>query len=153
MLYIIVAALGGATIVISRIFSARLGSEIGLVESSFYNYFFGLTGSVLLGLSSGEIFKISAGLSAGSIPAWAYIGGLIGLCVVLLSNALTPKMSNLYMTLFVFLGQLASGLVIDFITLGQLPMGKIIGGLLVLTGLCYNLYLDQKSTANTPVQS
>lgn len=148
MLYIIVAALGGATIVLSRIFSARLGTEIGLVESSFFNYFFGLTGSILLGLSSGEIFKLSTGLFSGSIPAWAYIGGLIGLCVVLLSNALTPKMSNLYMTLFVFLGQLASGLVIDLISMGQLPTGKIVGGLLVLSGLCYNLYLDQKSTAS-----
>lgn len=147
MLYIIVAALGGATIVLSRIFSARLGSEIGLVESSFFNYFFGLTGSILLGLSSGEIFKISAGMSTGSIPGWAYMGGLIGLCVVLLSNALTPKMSNLYMTLFVFLGQLASGLVIDLVNLGQLPVSKIVGGLLVLAGLCYNLYLDQKSSS------
>lgn len=149
MLYIIVALLGGSSIVISRIFSARLGAEIGLVESSFFNYFFGLTGSILLGLSTGEIFQIASGISTGSIPLWAYLGGLIGLCVVLLSNALTPKMSNLYMTLFVFLGQLGSGLVIDFMRLGQLPIGKIIGGLLVLSGLCYNLYLDQKTSVKT----
>lgn len=149
MLYIIVALLGGSSIVISRIFSARLGAEIGLVESSFFNYFFGLTGSILLGLSTGEIFQIASGISTGSIPLWAYLGGLIGLCVVLLSNALTPKMSNLYMTLFVFLGQLGSGLVLDFMRLGQLPIGKIIGGLLVLSGLCYNLYLDQKTSMKT----
>lgn len=149
MLYIIVALLGGSSIVISRIFSARLGAEIGLVESSFFNYFFGLTGSILLGLSTGEIFQIASGISTGSIPLWAYLGGLIGLCVVLLSNALTPKMSNLYMTLFVFLGQLGSGLVLDFMRLGQLPIGKIIGGLLVLSGLCYNLYLDQKTSVKT----
>lgn len=146
MLFIVVAALGGASIVIARIFNARLGTEIGLIESSFFNYFFGLLGSIILGLSSGEIFNLATGISQGNIPLWAYLGGLIGLCVVLLSNALTPKMSNLYMTLFVFLGQLGTGLALDFMSTQTLSLGKMVGGLLVLTGLCYNLYLDQKTS-------
>ena len=48
------------------------------------------------------------------------------------------------MTLLIFIGQLFIGIIIDYFALNQLSIGKVIGGLLVLTGLTYNLLLDKK---------
>ena len=144
MIFALIAILGGASIVFARIFNAQLAGHIGLIEGSFFNYLTGLIGSLVLGFSTGEIFKVSQTLTSADVPLWAYGGGLIGLTVVLMSNAITPKMSNLYMTLFIFLGQVGSGLLIDWCLDGSWSLGKLLGGALVLSGLCFNLYLDQK---------
>jgi transporter family-2 protein len=53
-------------------------------------------------------------------------------------------MSAFYLTLFIFIGQLFVGIIIDYFTLKELSLGKIAGGLLVLFGLSYNLLLDKK---------
>lgn len=145
MIFVLIAIFGGAAIVFSRIFNAQLAAAVGLVEGSFYNYLTGLIGSLMLGFFTGEIWQAAQTVGLNEVPLWAYTGGLIGLIVVLMSSALTPKMSNLYLTLFIFLGQIGSGLIIDFFLEGVLSPGKLLGGLLVLSGLSYNLYLDQKS--------
>lgn len=152
MIYLVIAIFSGATIVIARIFNAQLASHIGLLEGSFYNFMTGLLGSLLLAFSTGEILRAGHTLTSGAVPLWAYLGGVLGLGVVLLSNALTPKLSNLYMTLFIFLGQLVSGFFIDWMLQGSISNGKLLGGFLVLMGLCYNLYLDYtaQSSINTP---
>jgi transporter family-2 protein len=84
-----------------------------------------------------------------SIPIWAYLGGMTGVLVVTLSSYITPKISAFYQTLFVFVSQLFVGIIIDYVSLNQLSAGKIVGGLLVLSGLTYNLLVDRKSEALT----
>ena len=50
-------------------------------------------------------------------------------------------MSSFYITLIIFIGQLFSGIIIDFLILKTMPLQKIIGGVLVIAGLGYNLYI------------
>jgi len=83
-----------------------------------------------------------------SIPPIAYLGGLMGIMVVGISSYLTPKISVFYLTLFLFVGQLFVGVFLDYIALGQLSIGKVIGGLLVVTGLTYNLIIDKRSSTS-----
>ena len=79
-----------------------------------------------------------------SIPSWAYIGSVLGVGVVFLSNYMAVRISAFYLTLLIFIGQLFSGVLIDFVILDSLSLGKLLGGLLVLIGLSYNLYLDKR---------
>jgi transporter family-2 protein len=79
----------------------------------------------------------------GTVPIWAYFGGLLGVAVVAISNLVTPKISAFYMSLIIFVGQLFTGIIIDYFALGLISMGKGIGGLLVAAGLIFNLYLDR----------
>lgn len=140
---ILVSILAGVSIVLARIINANLAKIIGLLQGTFLNYVVGLFVSLIFLFLSKEPLNITAA-SLGSIPLWAYSGGLVGVLVIVLSSYLTHKISALYMTLFIFIGQLFVGIIIDYFMLNLLSIGKIVGGILVLIGLMYNLILDSK---------
>ena len=146
MFFILISIAAGAIVVISRILNTRLSEKIGLMQSSFFNYFTGLSSSLILLAIIND--KIHLNKFQG-IPLWAYLGGLLGIFVVLLSSVVTPKMSTFYITLIIFIGQLFAGILIDCIALKTIPFAKIVGGLLVIAGLAYNLRVDSvaKDTA------
>lgn len=135
--------LAGVTIVVSRILNAQLGDKIGILSSTFFNYIVGLSLSLILLLCSNEATLITS-MPYKTVPLWGYLGGLLGVIVVSLSSFTTPKTSILYFSLFCFIGQLFIGIIIDFVTLGVMSPGKLLGGLLVLAGLSFNLIIDSK---------
>lgn len=140
-MYILLAIIAGVSIVLSRIINFNLADKIGVFQGTLFNYIFGLIFSgIFLVLSNENVFKEINTL--GDIPWWAYLGGFVGVGVVALSTYITPKISVFYLTIFIFIGQLFIGGVIDYITLHELSMGKVIGGILVLVGLIYNVRLD-----------
>lgn len=61
----------------------------------------------------------------------------------MISNYTTPKVSSFYLSLIVFLGQLSIGILIDYYSYNTVSMWKIIGGLLILLGLSYNILIDK----------
>jgi transporter family-2 protein len=145
MFFILISIASGAIVVISRILNTRLAEKVGLIQSSFFNYFTGLLSALLLF----AIMKSSVTLhDFFSIPSWAYLGGILGIAIVILSSVVTPKMSSFYITLIIFIGQLFTGIIIDCITTRTIPFTKIIGGLFVIVGLAYNLYVDSVTTEN-----
>lgn len=141
MINVLLAVLAGASIVVARIINANLANRIGLFQGTFFNYIVGLALSFLFLLISKEsMFLSSSQLS--SIPSIAYLGGIVGVMVVGMSSFINHKISAFYLTLIIFIGQLFSGIIIDYYTLGTLSLGKIIGGTLVVLGLLYNLNVD-----------
>ncbi|WP_027631743.1 DMT family transporter [Clostridium hydrogeniformans] len=141
MVNVLLAVLAGASIVIARIINANLANRIGLFQGTFFNYITGLTVSFLfLLISKEQLFLSSSTLS--SIPSLAYLGGIVGVMVVGMSSFINHKISAFYLTLIIFIGQLFSGIIIDYYTLGSLSLGKILGGSLVVLGLVYNLKVD-----------
>jgi len=144
---IIVSILAGISNVVSRIINANLANEIGVFQGTFFNYVVGLLLSIIFLIFSSESIFISTA-TLQSIPPIAYLGGLMGIMVVGISSYLTPKISVFYLTLFLFVGQLFVGVFLDYIALGQLSIGKVIGGLLVVTGLTYNLIIDKRSSTS-----
>jgi bacterial/archaeal transporter family-2 protein len=139
MFYILISIASGAIVVISRILNTRLSEKVGLLESSFFNYLTGLLSALILF----SIIKDKVHFDElYTIPFWAYLGGALGIIIVILSSVVTPKMSSFYITLIIFIGQLFTGIIIDCITLKTIPFSKIIGGLLVIAGLGYNLHID-----------
>lgn len=140
MIYVLVAILAGVSVVVSRIINSNLAIKIGIFQGTFFNYIVGLLFSILFLLFNKE----NNNINFSAIPLWAYLGGLVGVVVVVLSSYITPKLSAFYLTLFIFVGQLIAGILIDYFSLSTLSIGKVIGGLLVLIGLIYNLNLDKK---------
>ncbi|WP_369900144.1 DMT family transporter [Bacillus manliponensis] len=154
MFSICIAILAGVSIVVSRIINANLAKKIGTFQGTFFNYVTGLLVSILFLFFSSESLSLST-TTLQSIPFAAYLGGLVGVIVIVASNYITPKISSFYLTLFIFVGQLFMGVVIDFFTLHDISIGKVVGGLLVLLGLTYNLMLDRadRVVKDTAVQS
>ncbi|MES5893338.1 DMT family transporter [Bacillus cereus group sp. RP43] len=153
MLYICIAILAGVSIVIARIINANLAKEIGNWEGTFFNYITGLFFSMLFLIFSSDSLYISSH-TLQSIPVAVYLGGLVGVIVISLSNYITPKIPAFYLTLLIFIGQLFTGTVIDFFLSNELSIGKIVGGIFVLIGLTYNLLIDRpfKTVQNNHVQ-
>lgn len=141
--YLIISILAGVSIVIARIINSNLAEKIGFLEGTLINFVSGLLLSCIFLFFSSEAITFTSSEWL-DVPVWAYLGGAAGVIVILLSSYLTPKVSAFYLTLFIFIGQLFAGIVIDFFTLGELSMGKIIGGFLVLFGLVFNLTIDRK---------
>ena len=149
MFFIIISVISGAIVVISRILNTRLSEKIGLLESSFFNYLTGLLSALILFVILKDKFTLS---QLSTLPVWAYLGGVLGIIVVILSSVVTPKMSSFYITLIIFIGQLFSGIIIDFLILKTIPYAKFIGGLLVVLGLGYNLYIDSAKKELLPTE-
>lgn len=143
LFYFLMAILAGVSIVVARIINANLANRIGLFQGTVFNYLTGVLFSLIFLLFSKEMLSLG-NIDWESIPIWAYLGGVVSIAVVVLSSYVTPKISVFYQTLFVFIGQLFVGIIVDFIVLNQLSIGKVIGGILVLVGLTLNLMLDTK---------
>ncbi|MBE7123319.1 DMT family transporter [Bacillus cereus] len=153
MLYICIAILAGVSIVIARIINANLAKKIGNWEGTFFNYITGLFFSMLFLIFSSDSLYIPIH-TLQSIPIAVYLGGLVGVIVISLSNYITPKIPAFYLTLLIFIGQLFTGTVIDLFLSNELSIGKIFGGIFVLIGLTYNLLVDRplKTMKNNHVQ-
>lgn len=142
MVYIIIALAAGVTVTSARLINSNLGSKIGMLQSTFYNYVVGLSVSTIFWLISCEGFSFTR---LNGIPIWAYCGGLVGVAIVTASSIVAQKISAFYLTITIFCGQLFTGMLIDYFVSSSFSIGKLLGGLLVILGLLYNLYVDRKT--------
>lgn len=143
MLYITFAILSGVTIVLSRSINGMLADRIGGYQSTLFNYITGLLGSALLMFISGQTLQLFQ-ISTYSATWWAYTGGLVGVFSVTLSSVLSNRIAAFYLTLLIFIGQLFTGVIIDYISTGAISILQVAGGILVVLGLSYNLFIDRK---------
>ncbi|MBU5485270.1 DMT family transporter [Clostridium sp. MSJ-11] len=143
MINIMIAFITGALVILSMVINSSLGKKIGVLQGTFINYIVGLIGiAVVLLIKYGGIDIPFGDLQ--KVPLWAYLGGAIGVIVVATSNIIIPKIPTIYSTLLIFIGQLGTGIVIDYLTMNVVSKGKIIGSILILLGLVYNFYIDKK---------
>lgn len=142
MLYVILAALCGCFTIVSMVINSHLAKKIGVFKGTLVNYIVGLSASTVLFIVASNFTKLSFH-GFGKIPLWALSGGLIGVMVVSSSNIVIPKIPTIYTTLLIFIGQLFTGILIDYFIVGFVSKGKIIGGVLILLGIMYNSYVDK----------
>lgn len=146
-LAIFLSFLAGISILFSRIINGNLAERIGFMPGVFINNFVGIIVGIIFLVISKETFSMYPNTFVG-VPLWIYMGGVLGVAVVVLSSYLNPKVSSFYLTLFIFLGQLFTSLLIDFYLTGEFSGGKTVGGILVLSGLTYNLIVDKKVSSS-----
>ncbi len=147
---VVVSLLTGVTIVVSRSINACLARQTGMLQSTLCNYAVGFAVSilVLLAAGTGEPMLSSFTLSP---RVYIYTGGMLGVCVVTLFNAVAAKVSSFYITLLSFAGQVFSGLVLDIMLTGSFSLFNLIGGVFVTVGLAQNMWTDRKAgVASSP---
>jgi len=138
-MYYLFAFTAGALTLISMITNSKLAAHVGSKQSTLVNFTAGLIVSVILYL----LFNNSSFVLI-DLPLWAYFGGIMGIFIVIISNIVIPKIPTVYTTLLIFIGQLLTGVMIDFIQIRELSLYKITGVFLIVLGLYYNFIIDQK---------
>lgn len=139
---VLLSFLAGVSLVVSRTLNARLAEGTSIGSSTFFNYLIGLAVAVLVMIltSRNEPLTIRPNFS---VTIYIYLGGLFGVAVVWLSNVIVSKIPAFYMTLFLFIGQVFTGLLLDTIITGFFSVRNCLAGMLVATGLAANLLLDK----------
>lgn len=144
MIYIVLAFITGILVLLSMIVNSSLAEKAGVFQGTFINFLVGAVCAVFLVLIvEGKIESIN---NFTKYPAWYYLGGFIGVMVVAISNIIIPKIPTIYSTLLIFIGQLFTGIILDYFTGVEVSKGKIIGGILILLGMTYNSMVDKKET-------
>ncbi|EQB89187.1 transporter family-2 protein [Clostridium punense] len=144
MIYMILAFICGGLTIVSIIINANLGQKLGAFQGGLINYIIGLTVTLIIMTLLAIIGKFEMS-SFNGIPFYAYLGGLVGVIVVVASNIVIPKISAVYSTVLIFIGQIFTGIFIDYLTLGNISIGKVLGGLIIIGGIMYNSYVDKNS--------
>lgn len=144
-MYIIFALLAGALVIVSISLNGNLATKVGLIQSSITNYLVGLICSIIFYLIFNRLvfdFPIN---ELGEFPFYYMLGGAVGSIIICLNNLLINKISAVYVTIIIFLGQMTTGILIDYIKLGIFSKGKVIGGLLILIGLIVYVFGDKRA--------
>jgi len=148
-LAVLLSFIAGASIVISRTLNAKLAELTNVRISTFFNYFVGLSLALFVYLlfGRGEL-GLPAALTFSS--TWfLYIGGALGVLMIALTNILVVKISAFYLSLLLFMGQVASGILIDILLTGAFSSRNLIGGVLITLGLAVDLLIDKKKSSST----
>ncbi len=143
LLAVILSFLAGLSILSSRILNAKLSEKTSLYISTFYNYFMGFLTSIIVFFLLGGTEPIWAGATF-SWNAFMYMGGMLGVGVIALSSVASFKVSSFYLSLFLFIGQIGTSIVIDAVFFFSFTFINLLGGILVALGLCVNLIVDKK---------
>lgn len=143
MLMILLAILGGVLTTLSMIVSSALGKKIGLIQSTIIHYIGGLIGGVfiLIGMGSASAPSI---IDLSKMPLYIFLGGIMGVIVVYISNIVIPKIPVVYSTLLMFSGQMICAIIIDTIIIGEFSLKKLLGAIIVVLGIFYNSKIDEK---------
>ena len=139
----VLAVSSGASISLGRVFNARLAENIGTRRGIFFNYVIGLVVSIPLLILLG---RQEAGIYFSNIVSpqfYIYLGGFIGVCVILLDNKTAVRLPAFYLPLLLFIGQVSAGLVADWVIEQAITPQNILGGVLVALGLGLNVWLER----------
>lgn len=144
LLPVLLSMFVGFTLVISRIVNARLSEHTSNYISTFFNYLTGMITSffVFLILARQETFYQSFHLPANPLY---YLGGIVSVAVVFLATLIIKKIPTLFSTLFIFVGQLFFGMVLDALLMHSFSWKTFWGGCIVSVGLFFYLFFAKES--------
>ena len=139
----------GIGLVVSRVISASLAEYSGTVGSSLINHMIGLPLAVLLlfVVGSSELAALPGSLTGA--PAWSYLGGVVGMLIIVITNVVLSRISAFQVSLLLFVGQVFSSAAID-ILMGVDFSGRVFyGGVLIAAGILVNTILEKKFSNGT----
>lgn len=105
---------------------------LGTLKVSFYHYF----SAFITGLAAWFIYDQTLQVSGLlQVPIHYYLGGVLGLSVILLMNYYAVRIKALHVAILPFLGQMLMGVLLDYFLFERFNMKIILGLLVVLMGL------------------
>jgi bacterial/archaeal transporter family-2 protein len=141
-MYYLMAFLIGGIIIFQMMMNSILSCRLGKLNGIFYNFF---TGALLMGvffIFNIPDFKEGAGkIFDGHL--WMFAGGILGILILSMCNYAIPRMTAVYVTLFIMVGQLVTGNIMEYIMTGNISMKKILGCTLILTGVMYDMVMGK----------
>ena len=139
----------GIGLVLSRVMSATLAEYSGVVGSSLINHLAGLPLAVLLLFTIGirELAAFPANITA--LPAWAYLGGIAGMLIIVITNIVLKRVSAFQVSLLLFIGQVFSSAAIDILMGADFSGRAFCGGVLIAAGILLNTILEKNFPRST----
>lgn len=137
---LLLTVLGGAALPVQAGINARLGRELGSPLFGALMSFLVGTISLILVILLTRAFPTATGASVAKIPAWVWVGGLIGAVYVTLALLAAPRLGFALFTAAAIAGQLLTSLVLDhFGLLGvarqPMTMTRLLGVALLIAGI------------------
>lgn len=138
---VLISFVSGITVVLSRTVNAHLAEKIGALNGSLVNHLAGLPITILLALivSKGSYLNSAAN---SNFKIWIYLGGILGVIVVMLSNITVPKIPAFRLTLIVFVGQIFTGILLDAVIGKGYSDTSFWGGIIIAAGIAINMILE-----------
>lgn len=134
MAYIIIAIMVGVLITVTPILNGINTQKIGSIKTAFWHN----TSAFTVGLIALLVINPNrSGVSSlSSVPPLMFIGGLLGLSVIVLMNYYSTRIRALHIAIIPFLGQMFMGFFLDAYLLNQsISLKSILGMCIVLIGL------------------
>lgn len=132
----------GVTMVLSRMVNARLAEKTGALHGSLVNHLVGLLITVVIAfaVTKENFFTVSTN---DRFQPWIYLGGVLGVIVIMLLNITVPKISAFRLTLFVFVGQIFAGIFLDVLSGNRYSGTSFVGGIIIAIGITANMILER----------
>jgi len=127
----------GVCIVLSRTVNARLAGRVGALRGSLINHLTGLPVTLALALA------LPGGGTGGAARPWDYLGGVLGVCVVMLLNVTVPRVAAWRLTALNFLGQLLTGAALDLAAGRGLGDASFRGGAVIAFGMLLSFAMER----------
>lgn len=148
-LAVLLSFFAGCTIVTSRTLNAKLAELTTVGVSTFFNYLVGFAVSIPVFLLFGMNEKVVTDLAISGSPV-IYIGGFLGVCLIMISNVIVRKIPAFHLSLILFIGQVLMGVVIDAFLTQSFSIPILVGGTLVTAGLCIDLIINKAGSRTGP---
>ena len=134
LLMLLLSVLLGCCAVIVRTLNVKISDSVGsVIDGAFVNSFGGsLSGLILFFVISGFHPDFSAYLT---VPAYYFTAGVFGLACLLLNIFAYKKLDTFYATIFMLIGQIGTGILIDLFFFHSLSFAKGVGILLIILGI------------------
>lgn len=139
----IVSFLAGGCIVLSRTINALLSEHTGPIKATLINNAVGAMAALVFFALSSEWLKLTSD-NMTSAPWYVYLGGILGIGVVYLSNVTTLKIPAFLLTLIIFIAQMATGFVLDVLMGKSIDILSFVGVFFILLGLMVQMMIEQK---------
>ena len=141
---IIISFGAGITVVLSRAFNAKLAECTGALRSSLIAHLVGLPVTILIAVLLVRENPLER-VAAMPFRPWIYIGGAMGVFVILLCNLTVPKISAYQLTVLTFVGQIFTGILLDLFIGNDNQNATFWGGLIIAFGIALNYFLTYRT--------
>ena len=109
LIMIILAVIGGATLIIQAAINGQLGSSVGVFKSAFLTFSVGALITALLIF----FFEPKQAVSLMDVPKWQLLGALCGVPYIVIMVFAVQRIGTAVATVAVIFGQLTMSMLID----------------------------------------
>lgn len=140
---VVITLLTDFCVVLSRFLNAEVAKKRSLQVSVAWNFFVASLSMIVISLAFYRTDVPAALRMVPRIDPLLLSGALFAVASILITNYVSPRIASYYLTLFLFIGQIFTGLILDIILDGVFSIRNFSGGVIVLIGLIFNLYCDK----------